>query len=540
MGPPPRPNPAVKTEKAEKEEKERITDIGDISDAIFGSGIDLREEENYLSNTFRNTHSQQSFNQSFDSGSTVLSPSGSFDQLSQGAYGSQPAFGGSGPISRPAASQESIEAELNRKHQAAARAYAQQREHHLRDPFLLGNTIRHRIHTVAIQQGVTLDIKGLYEPEKKQPAPPNQPHGVTGVTAVGPNGTGMVSIRGQSIPEAPHAFIEEAARYADILSLVSLAANDRVRALLDESYTIARGRRYGSHGVVPPDLQDLADGDGRRAVSVKTESITGTSWDKSKDSSGEDAAMKGKHKIANGLKASTILMRVADTGLQSTVAFTNRLTEHLQNLAVSDRDAELARIRKRQERAKKMAAAEKAALEGGPDASTPVPTSGGANSPATPATPSADFASSVAPGDAKSLTKKEREKASKVGQTEEVLHKNANSTAAMQLGFGKKAKRYSWMNSAAPSNPFAKPSVPKPVINTNVNGTKGGADGTATSQTAEKGMEAKEHKWGSWREDGIEGKGIQMRDLALVLERDGRGRKALHQCFMTIGAGDQA
>jgi len=145
----------------------------------------------------------------------------------------------------------------------------------------------------------------------------------------------------------------------------------------------------------------------------------------------------------------------------------------------------------------------------------------------------------VAPGDAKNLTKKEREKASKVGQTEEVLHKNANSTAAMQLGFGKKAKRYSWMNSAAPSNPFAKPSLSKPVVNTNVNGTKGVADETGKAQTTGKGMQAKEHKWGSWREDGIEGRGIQMRDLALVLERDGKGKRALHRCLMNMGLSDQ-
>jgi len=287
MGPPPRPNPAI---KQEKEEKEKISDISDISDAIWGSGVDLREEENYLTNTFRNQHSQ-----SLDSGTT--SATTSFGQISQGSFGNQPAFGGNGSVSQSIETQESVEQELNRKHQAAARAWAQEHEHPLRDQFLRGNTMRFRIHQIAVKQGVTLDIKGLWEPEKKPSAPPPaKPQGVNGVTAVGPDGVGVAALQAKSIPETTaHAYLEESARYADILSLLSLAANERLRGLLDEAYTLARGRRYGDDGVVPPDLQDIATGEGRRSASVKAASITGTSWDKIQEGPEDGSAAKGMY-----------------------------------------------------------------------------------------------------------------------------------------------------------------------------------------------------------------------------------------------------
>ena len=300
MGPPPRPN----TEKAEKEEKEKITDISDISDVIYGSGVDLREEENYLTSTFRNTHGQQSFNKSFESGTTIASPNNSFNLLTEGGYGGNAAFAGSGPGSQPAQSQERIEVELDRKHQAAATAYAKQRENHLRVPFLLGNTVRHRMHRIALDQGVSLDIKGLYEPERGQPQVPKQLQIANGTTAVGQDGTGIAAIRGQPVSDSKaHALLDDSSRFADLLSLVSLAANERIRTLLDESYTIARGRRYGSHGVVPPDLQDLAIGDNKRASSAIPMSITGTAWDQPserKDSPADgNAATKGMIYLLN-------------------------------------------------------------------------------------------------------------------------------------------------------------------------------------------------------------------------------------------------
>ena len=132
------------------------------------------------------------------------------------------------------------------------------------------------------------------------------------------------------------------------------------------------------------------------------------------------------------------------------------------------------------------------------------------------------------------MTKKERERQAKMGQTEEVLHKNANTTAAMQLGLGKK-KKYSWMTGGAPSTPVNpyKPS-PKPTP------ASAPANGTGSSRSSagaveggtDKALQGRDRKWGSWREDGIEGRGIQIRDWIVVLERDGKEKKALQKCLL--------
>lgn len=262
MGPPPRPT----QEKPEKEDKEKITDISDVTDVFHGSGIDLREEENYMTTTYRNVHKNPSFNTSFGSNSTVASPNNSFGLVSQGSFGNQPAFAGSGPISQPAVSQESAEDELERKHRAAAHALAEKRQQHLNDPFLQANNVRHRMHRIAYDQGVALNVEGLYDKL------PERPQGVHGVSSTGPNGTAAVV--------KAHGLLNETAPLAEILTLVSLAANERVRSLVDESYTIARGRRYGSHGVVPPDLSDLAVGENPSTTSAEIPRITNSAWER--------------------------------------------------------------------------------------------------------------------------------------------------------------------------------------------------------------------------------------------------------------------
>jgi len=218
-----------------------------------------------------------------------------------------------------------------------------------------------------------------------------------------------------------------------------------------------------------------------------------------------------------------VLICILEISPKSTVSFTSSLTSHLQQLALSDRDMEVSRVKKRQERAKKAAAAEKAALEGDG------PVTAGTSTPTTPVTPAVDFASSMASD--KPMTKKEKERLAKLGNSDDALHNRANETAAMQLGFGKKKKTYNWMTggaAATPSNPYT-PKAAKAVTATN------GAKGDGKKANTEKGLQAKERKWGSWRESGIEGQGIQIRDFAAVLERDGKDRKALHRCFMGMG-----
>ncbi|KAJ9628773.1 hypothetical protein H2203_002675 [Taxawa tesnikishii (nom. ined.)] len=398
MGPPPKP---------EKEEKEKITDIGDISDVVFGSGIDLREEENYIANTYRNTHGAPSFN-SFESGTTIASPNNSFNQLAQANYGSHPAFAGSGPLSQPATSQESIEQEINRKHKAAAQAQAQKQQQHLNDPFLLGDTVRQRLHRLAYEQGVHLNIDGLFDPK-----PPLVPQGVT---ATGPDGTGIAAVKAKPI-------VQENAPFADILALISLAANERLRGLMDEAYTLSRNRRF------------------------------------------QDASPERFGATEAGVQASTAL---PDT---------------LNRLSLEDQQREAERLRRRAQRAANVPATDAIKTENASEAATPDP------------------AASVAPE--KPMTKKERERQAKMGQTEEALHKNANTTAAMQLGLGRKGKKYSWMTggvAAAPINPYK--ASPKPAAVLTSAPTAGGKAAIGPGTAAE-GGKVKERKWGGWNEAGL-------------------------------------
>jgi len=121
------------------------------------------------------------------------------------------------------------------------------------------------------------------------------------------------------------------------------------------------------------------------------------------------------------------------------------------------------------------------------------------------------------------ITKKERDRLNKVGQSEEVLHRKANETASMALGFGKKSKKYSWMTGGG-AGPSA-PSTPK--INTTV-----GTSGTSTpaqQPTDVKLIARRREFYGSTLEETPEAYKVQLRDLLHVLENDGRERKTLAQ-----------
>jgi hypothetical protein len=123
------------------------------------------------------------------------------------------------------------------------------------------------------------------------------------------------------------------------------------------------------------------------------------------------------------------------------------------------------------------------------------------------------------------ITKKERDRLNKVGQSEEVLHRKANETASMALGFGKKSKKYSWMTGGGAGGLPSGPSTPK--VNTAV-GTSGAS--TPAQQPKDKNLVARTRKfYGSTLEDTPEAYKVQLRDLLHVLENDGRERKTLAQ-----------
>lgn len=260
MGPP--QLPIQRQERADKS-----TDINDLSDIISAAGIDVREEENYLAETYRNQHQPTSFSASFNSqSSSTLSPNNSFNAHSQGIHGAYGAYQGPGPASQPPIPRKTVEDEIDEKHRQAARARNESRQQHLRDPFLTANIVRHRLHAKAYENGVKLNVDGLYDklPEKPQ---------VNATTMTAPDGTGVVAMKAPGL-------LTENAPLVDILSLISLAANERLRGLLEDAFALSRGRQTGSHGTVPPEWSSLALGDGpSEPATAMPLSVTRTAWD---------------------------------------------------------------------------------------------------------------------------------------------------------------------------------------------------------------------------------------------------------------------
>jgi hypothetical protein len=119
------------------------------------------------------------------------------------------------------------------------------------------------------------------------------------------------------------------------------------------------------------------------------------------------------------------------------------------------------------------------------------------------------------------MTKKDKDALKKQNQTDDVLHRKANETASMALGFGKK-KKYSWMTGGAGAGGGSGASTPRP------NPAAGGS-GTATPAvpTLEKGLVGRKRTFGADIENTEIGARIQVRDLVHVLEHDGREKKTL-------------
>ncbi|KAK4987773.1 hypothetical protein LTR66_007518, partial [Elasticomyces elasticus] len=527
MPPPPRPGP-----DRQKDDLDKHVDVNDISDLVYASGIDLREEENYLANSYRNIQepSQPSFSASFNSSSSLtLSPHGPYDLLTCGNFGSHPAFSGSGPVSQQPLSQKSIDELTYDKHRAAARQKAEHDQQHLRNPFLLTNVLRIRMHKIAEKQGVRLNVEGLFD---KAPGPngpyaadssasagthsskgtlgpiTQQPHpNLQHLIAIGPGGTGLVETR----PEANSALLLENSLMAEMLGVLSLASNERIRNLLDESFALARGRRFGSHGVVPPEWAVIAvaeNGAEPQPAMALSQSITDTAWDK--------PATNGDLPTAPPTPASTI-------------EFPSTLPATLRAFALRDREAESARLKKRRERRAMANTANPSDpnISSSADANTANSIDGTANSLG----PESQIG--------KPLSKKERDRQAKIGMTEEVLHKAANQTAALALG-GSKKKKYAWMESAGPAVPTRTASVASSRTTASQQPPNGRdlmqANGIAEkpAPVVDRGLQAEEARWGEWTENGALGRGIQIRDWVNVLSRDGRERKVLIAAMLAL------
>lgn len=491
--PPPKVPYSKTQDNAELEKANpRDMDVNNISDVLTGSGIDLRAEEEAMLHGFggRNNYST-SFN-SQTSGST-MSPHGSFNQWGQQA--SHGAFQGTGPLAHPV-TQEQQQDELLRKHEQAARALNQSAEQPLHDPFLMANALRHRMAKRAYDQGVTVSLEGLFDKI------PDAPRDISRTSLVGSNAESVVVLQANSILNRDTPLVE-------LISLVSLAAQERIRSVLEDAFALSQNRQNTSSGIVPPNLADIAAANGETTEkTVVHPNLSKTTWEAAPDSAVSPMtttaskrecsytlidffffANRPRIELPNAARLPTPPSETPPTP-QSTIQVKNHLVSAFKRKLDDDERFEKLRLQKRQKRQQGNSATPADTPE-----ITPLPLP-------------------------EKMTKKERDRLNKAGQTDEVLHQAANVTASLALG---KKKKYSWMTSGSGSG-AATPSR-------SVAPAKGNS-GTATPAppATERGLQARKRQFmGGEMENTDMGKKIQLRDLVHVLEHDGRERKTLAQ-----------
>lgn len=484
---PPPKVPASKTQDTGELEKAnpRDMDVNNISDVLTGSGIDIRAEEENLLHTFR-TQPYNSFN-SQASGSTV-SPHGSFGNW-QGA-GASGAFQGSGALSQPM-TKEQQEAELIQKHAVAARAYNEVAAAPLTDPFLHATLIRQRVTTRAYEYGLKLNLEGLFDKI------PDTPNNVTRTVINSSEGDETISaLQADSL-------LNQNAPFVDILSLVSLAAEERIRTLIDDSYTFTQNRQQNSHGVVTPDFADIAlvNGETRPTTAVVT-NISKTAWEAAPDSAISPMTVTANKHPNNAARLPTPPTDASPTP-QPTIIAPNLLADALTSMVDRQFKLEEARLARRKKRQQGEAAA--APPEPAPIV-LPTPTQ---------------------------MTKKEANRLAKAGQTDEVLHRKANETASMALGFGK--KKYSWMTGGGGGGGASGASTPR--LNTAV----GSVSGTSTPAQApvDQALQGTKRKFGDHIESGDLGRKIQVRDVLHALNDNGYERKTYSSILAKLKSSDR-
>lgn len=226
MGPPSRP-------------ADKPTDASDLSDVLAQSGIDVKEEEAYLTQSYAApvvAPRPQALGLTTSFISTPPTPgtgpvpvSTSFD-LKQPPIQEQkvvPAYSEDAPYNQPTYEET----------QAARRA-----QYHLQEPFLFTKVLEQKMHKKAYELGVRLPQDGLFHPMPGSRQP---------IEVTGPDGSSIVR-RGHTIIN------QEGAPLVDILSLMSLCCEERLRGVIEYSATLSKSRRLHSQGVVPTEWQDLA------------------------------------------------------------------------------------------------------------------------------------------------------------------------------------------------------------------------------------------------------------------------------------------
>ena len=252
--PPPPPTHAMGTMGPPSRPSDKPTDMNELTDVLLGAGVDLREEDAALvrrnnaqhHDTSFNSHLTSSFN-SMGSGSPpnlALPPKIDYNHYSNNFPGEKSSFYGSGTFNQPAVPYQSPEDRAKKEREQAERRKAETRQYHLNNPFLYTGPLQRRVERQAKMNHLHTNLPGHYKPSAG-----NQP---TQVAVSGPDRHERIEVlTGQHLITYDSPWVE-------ILTLLSLAAGQRIRGFVEDAAALAKTRKIGSQGIVPPDLQDLA------------------------------------------------------------------------------------------------------------------------------------------------------------------------------------------------------------------------------------------------------------------------------------------
>jgi hypothetical protein len=254
MGPPSKPV-----------EKEAAND--DQMDVLANAGVDLRAEENFA--------------MSFHTGSFGSQPTFSRPGMNTIGHGftqftpaDSSSFYGAGPASQlgTPTDKESQDQLMKRSAEVAwaeaAHRLAVSRQHELNRPHVNVGAVWIKMDRIAKENGLVLNTDGGKMPKFKLPS--EFPVEVNVQAIPTPDGAMAVTTGG---------FLPKETALADQLALMSLATNQRIRILLEETVALVKGRRTGSHGVVPGDWVDVAAPTTNSTGTVVAEDAPRNGWE---------------------------------------------------------------------------------------------------------------------------------------------------------------------------------------------------------------------------------------------------------------------
>ncbi|KAL8782814.1 MAG: hypothetical protein Q9213_005093 [Squamulea squamosa] len=487
MGPPSKPV-----------DKDRPTDMNELSDVLIGSGVDLKEEEAAL----LSRHNQDgsfpangalSFD-SYGAGTTVNPAHSSYNIYSQNVPGGRDTFYGAGSFNQPPVSYQSAKDRAEAERRARVRKRAEMAQYHLNEPFLYGLRVQKIMLQMASKAHVKVRMEGLYHPQGQQEGQQ--------LFVCGPDKHDrLVTLKGEDL-------LNHDAPMVDLLSLLSLAAEERLRTIIEDAAALAKERRRNSHGIAPPQFLDIAAVNAQAAETANGLPTPGNS------------AVSPK---ANPLKRSYSEVNKPPTpvsnGAQTppppklTAQPFNPVTAALRKTYLAERKAEEERLAKRARRAR----AEN------PDDPTSASGPAAGSGAATPGSIAPDL-----PIDMKKIPKKELKKQAESRVSDAAQARATNQSLGMALGGAKK----SWMTggtAAVHTNPML------PKVNTNTAATAGSSQPSKPVNGLGPSSGVPRMRQFDLKEDGPKGVGIQLRDLLLVMEKERKEKRALAKAYLKLG-----